>query len=207
MLKYSLRPVAAALAQRLGSRSRSPTTASVRRCGSAVARCHDGDVLLLENVRFHAGEERNDPAFAAELAELGDLYVNDAFGTAHRAHASTEGVAHLLPNAAGLLMEAELAALARLTDDPVKPFVCVIGGAKVKDKIGVFTHLMNKRRRVLYRRRHGEHVSRRARHQRREVAARRRSRAGAAILDAAAHSGVALHLPTDAVVATCVRCR
>ena len=108
---------------------------------SAVAALHDGDVLLLENVRFHAGEERNDPAFARQLAKLGDLYVNDAFATAHRAHASTEGIAHLLPNAAGLLMQAELSALSRLTDRPAKPFVCVIGGAKIKDKIGMLERL------------------------------------------------------------------
>jgi len=91
-------------------------------------------VLLLENVRFHPGEETNDPAFAAQLASLADLYVNDAFGTAHRAHASTVGVAHLLPNAAGYLMEDELASLASLTDNPAKPFVCAIGGAKVKTR-------------------------------------------------------------------------
>jgi phosphoglycerate kinase len=109
---------------------------------NAVAALRDGDVLLLENVRFHPEEERNDPAFAARLAKLGDIYVNDAFGTAHRAHASTEGIAHLLPSAAGRCMQAELSALTRLTGNPVEPFVCVIGGAKVKDKIGVFTHLM-----------------------------------------------------------------
>jgi phosphoglycerate kinase len=101
-------------------------------------------VLLLENVRFHPGEERNDPAFARQLATLADLYVNDAFGTAHRAHASTEGVAHLLPSAAGLLMQAELDALGRLMEAPAKPYVCAIGGAKVKDKIGVLAHLIER---------------------------------------------------------------
>lgn len=138
----SLQPLAAALSDRLGT----PVAFARDSVGDAVrgqvAKMHDGDVLLLENVRFHPEEERNDPAFARRLAELGDLYVNDAFGTAHRAHASTEGIAHLLPSAAGLLMQAELKALARLTENPPKPFVCVIGGAKVKDKIGVFTHLM-----------------------------------------------------------------
>jgi len=114
------------------------------RAEAAVASLRDGDVLLLENVRFHPGEETNDPAFAAQLASLADLYVNDAFGTAHRAHASTVGVAHLLPNAAGYLMEDELASLASLTDNPAKPFVCAIGGAKVKDKVGVFTHLLDR---------------------------------------------------------------
>ena len=142
--KYSLRPVAAALAQRLGVPVAFAPDCVGPAAREAVAKMADGDVLLLENVRFHPGEEQNDPAFARELASLGDLYVNDAFGTAHRAHASTEALAHLLPNAAGLLMQAELAALARLTDNPAHPYVCVIGGAKVKDKVGVFSNLMNK---------------------------------------------------------------
>jgi phosphoglycerate kinase len=103
-----------------------------------------GDLRLLENLRFDPREEENDPAMAAELASLADLYVNDAFGAAHRAHASTEGVAHLLPSAAGLLLAAELDAFHRLLDAPEHPFVVVIGGVKVADKIGVidrFTHL------------------------------------------------------------------
>jgi phosphoglycerate kinase len=103
-----------------------------------------GDLRMLENLRFDPREERNDPSLAAELAAEADLYVNDAFGAAHRAHASTEGVAHLLPAAAGLLLEAELEAFARLLDRPQHPFVVVIGGVKVADKIGVidrFTQL------------------------------------------------------------------
>jgi phosphoglycerate kinase len=103
-----------------------------------------GDLRMLENLRFDPREERNDPSLAAELAAEADLYVNDAFGAAHRAHASTEGVAHLLPAAAGLLLEAELEAFARLLDRPQHPFVVVIGGVKVSDKIGVidrFTQL------------------------------------------------------------------
>lgn len=96
-----------------------------------------GELRLLENLRFDVREELNDPGFAAELAAQADLYVNDAFGAAHRAHASTEGVAHLLPAAAGLLLEAELNAFARLLDQPQHPFVVVIGGVKVADKIGV----------------------------------------------------------------------
>jgi phosphoglycerate kinase len=139
----SLRPIAAALSERLGAPVAFAEDCVGDVASSAVAKLRDGDVLLLENVRFHAGEERNDPAFARQLAELGDLYVNDAFGTAHRAHASTEGVAHVLPSAAGLLMEAELDALARVTENPAKPFICAIGGAKIKDKIGVFNHLVN----------------------------------------------------------------
>jgi phosphoglycerate kinase len=96
-----------------------------------------GPVRLLENIRFDPREERNDPALAAELAALADLFVNDAFGAAHRAHASTEAVAHLLPSAAGMLLAAELEAFARLLDDPERPLVVILGGAKVADKIGV----------------------------------------------------------------------
>jgi phosphoglycerate kinase len=140
--KYSLRPVAQALSDRLGIRVAFAPDCVGPEVEKAVSELKDGDVLLLENVRFHPEEERNDPGFAAQLAKLGDVYVNDAFGTAHRAHASTEGVAHLLPHAAGDLMLAELAALHRLTENPVKPFVCVIGGAKIKDKIDFFRKLM-----------------------------------------------------------------
>jgi phosphoglycerate kinase len=142
--KYSLRPVATRLAELLGAEVR-----FVDDCvgDAAVAASHalaDGEFALFENVRFHPEEEANDPAFARELAKSGDLYANDAFGTAHRAHASTAGVAADLPAYAGFLMEAELAALARLTDHPVHPFVCAIGGAKVADKVGVFEHLLAK---------------------------------------------------------------
>jgi phosphoglycerate kinase len=101
----------------------------------------DGEVLMVENVRFHPGETENDPAFAAELAALGELYVNDAFGAAHRAHASTEGVAHLLPAAAGLLLRRELEVLGGLLTNPEHPFVVVMGGVKVADKIGVIERL------------------------------------------------------------------
>jgi phosphoglycerate kinase len=141
---FSLAPVAAALSERLGVAVGFASDCVGAPATAAIDAMHDGDIVLLENVRFHAEEERNDPAFARQLASLGDLYVNDAFGTAHRAHASTEGIAHLLPNAAGLLMEAELQALAGLVRDPKQPFVCVIGGAKVKDKVGVFTNLMER---------------------------------------------------------------
>ena len=142
--KFSLEPIAHALEKRLGLPVRFVSDCigpEVVRAASALA---DGDILLLENVRFHPQEEQNDPAFAKQLAALGDLYVNDAFGTAHRAHASTEGVAHLLPNAAGFLMESELRALGDLIADPEPPFVCVIGGAKVKDKVGVFKNLIER---------------------------------------------------------------
>ena len=139
--RLSLRPVAQALADRLGIRVGFADDSIGEATERAVGEMHDGDVLLLENLRFHQEEERNDPAFARRLAKLGDLYVNDAFATAHRAHASTEGLAHLLPNAAGFLMEAELSALARLVENPRKPFVCAIGGAKIKDKIALLERL------------------------------------------------------------------
>jgi phosphoglycerate kinase len=107
----------------------------------AAAELGDGDVLLLENVRFHPGETANEPAFAAALARLANVYVNDAFGAAHRAHASTEGVAHLLPAAAGLLLRRELEALGGLLDAPERPFVVIAGGVKVADKIGALESL------------------------------------------------------------------
>ncbi len=140
----SLRPVAAELAKRLGSNVGFATDCIGPEARAAADAMRDGDVVVFENVRFHADEEANDPAFARELAALGDVYVNDAFGTAHRAHASTEGIAQLLPAVAGFLMEAELDALAALTNDPKKPFVCAIGGAKVKDKVGVFVNLLDR---------------------------------------------------------------
>jgi phosphoglycerate kinase len=111
---------------------------------SAVAALQPGEILVLENTRFDPRESRNDPAMAAELARLGDVYVNDAFGSAHRAHASTEGVAHHLPAVAGFLMEKELAFLGRALETPERPFVAILGGAKISDKIGVISNLLTK---------------------------------------------------------------
>ena len=111
---------------------------------SAVNAMRDGDIVMLENVRFHAGETKNDPAFAQQLAALGDLYVNDAFGTAHRAHASTTGVAQHLPAVAGLLMEREIKTLGRIMVDPPHPFVAIIGGSKISTKIGVVRSLLQR---------------------------------------------------------------
>lgn len=108
----------------------------------AVARQKPGEVILLENIRFYPGEEANDPEFARQLAKPFELYVQDAFGTAHRAHASTEGVAHILPAYAGLLMEKEIDFLSKATTDPARPYVAILGGAKVKDKIGVIDNLL-----------------------------------------------------------------
>jgi len=111
---------------------------------TAVDRLRPGDVLLLENLRFHPGEEANDPGFVSRLASLGEVYVNDAFGTAHRAHASTEGVAHHLPAVAGFLMEKELNFLSKALERPEHPFVAILGGAKISDKIAVVDNLLGK---------------------------------------------------------------
>jgi len=115
-----------------------------------AGRLGDGEILLLENLRFHPEEEANDPAFARQLAKLGEMYVNDAFGTAHRAHASTEGVAHLLrPAVAGILMQKELEYLGRALDEPNRPFAAVLGGAKISGKVDVITALLGKVDRLL----------------------------------------------------------
>lgn len=107
-----------------------------------VEKLQNGDVLVLENVRFYAGEEKNDPELAKQFAELADLFVNDAFGAAHRAHASTEGIAHHLPAVSGLLMEKELSVLGKALSNPDRPFTAIIGGSKVKDKIDVIDNLL-----------------------------------------------------------------
>jgi phosphoglycerate kinase len=199
--KYSLRPVAARLSERLGM-----PVAFVDDCvgPAAVAASRavpDGGFVLFENVRFHAGEEANDPAFARELAQSGDLYVNDAFGTAHRAHASTVGVASDLPAYAGLLMEAELAALTKLTVNPVKPFVCAIGGAKVADKVGVFENLLARVSSFVI---GGGMANTFLAAQGIDVGKSLRDPdlgPAKAIIEHAKSKGVTLHLPTDAVVA------
>ncbi|AJF06711.1 phosphoglycerate kinase [Geoalkalibacter subterraneus] len=143
--KYSLAPVAPHLSRLLDR----PVTMAEDCIGDTVKNQIDsmaeGDILLLENVRFYPGEEKNDPEFCRQLAEGMDLYVNDAFGTAHRAHASTEGVAHLLkPAVAGFLMSKELKYLAGALADPKRPFVAILGGAKVSDKIPVIENLIDK---------------------------------------------------------------
>ncbi len=147
--KYSLKPAA----QRLSELLRKPVTMASDCIGpaaeSVVAEMRPGDVVLLENVRFHPEEEKNDPTFAQKLSVLADLYVNDAFGSAHRAHASTEGVAHLLPAVAGFLMEKEIEYLGQAVDNPKHPFVAILGGAKISDKIGVIENLLKKADRIL----------------------------------------------------------
>jgi len=148
--RYSLRPVVARLSALLGKRVGMAEDCIGPTVEEAVGRLHEGDVLLLENLRFHAGEEKNDPAFAEQLARLADVYVNDAFGTAHRAHASTEGMTRFLPTSvAGLLMQAELSYLGPLLATPKRPAVAILGGAKVSDKIGLILNLLPKLDRVL----------------------------------------------------------
>lgn len=138
----------APVARRLGKLIDAPVASATDLVGddakTKVAAMHDGDILLLENSRFEPGEEKNDPALAQQLASLADLYVNDAFGAAHRAHATTEGVAHLLPSYLGLLMQREVDTLGQLLDSPARPFVAIIGGAKVSDKIAILEHLVDK---------------------------------------------------------------
>ena len=141
--EFSLAPVAAHLASMLGQPVAHAADCIGEPAERAVAQLPPGGILLLENLRFHAGEEANDPGFSDALARLGDLYVNDAFGSAHRAHASTAGVpARLKPAAAGLLMQAELAHLGRLLDNPAHPFLAILGGAKVSDKIELIENLL-----------------------------------------------------------------
>ncbi|MBI3998363.1 MAG: phosphoglycerate kinase, partial [Armatimonadetes bacterium] len=169
---------------------------------AAVARMQPGDIVLLDNLRFHPGEEANDPAFAAQLARLADLFVNDAFGAAHRAHASTAGVAAYLPAVAGFLMEKELRHLGEALNAPVRPLVAILGGKKVSDKIGVIQHLLTKADALLigggmaytFLRARGFEIGT-------SVCETDRLTLAADLLDDAARRGVAMHLPVDVVVA------
>ncbi len=140
--RLSMAPVARRLPELTGARVELAAGVCGEQARSASERLADGDILLLENVRFDPGEEANDPAFARCLAELADLYVNDAFGTAHRAQASTEGVAHVLPSAAGRLLETEVRTLEKILEQPDRPLVAIVGGAKVADKIGVIDRFL-----------------------------------------------------------------
>ena len=142
--KFSMKPAAERLAELIGK----PVTLAADVIGedakAKAAALQDGEILMLENVRFHKEETKNDPKFAAELASMADLYVNDAFGTAHRAHASTAGLANYLPSASGYLIQKELDFIGGALSNPQRPFVAILGGAKVSDKIGVITNLMDK---------------------------------------------------------------
>lgn len=139
-----LTPVAKRLSELLGKPVAKVDEAYGDMVKAEIEKLNEGDVLLLENVRFYPGEEKNDPELAKAFAELADIYVNDAFGAAHRAHASTEGVAKYLPAVSGFLMEKELEVLGGALSDPKRPFTAIIGGAKVKDKIGVIDNLLDK---------------------------------------------------------------
>jgi phosphoglycerate kinase len=139
----SMAPVAARLAELTGSEVKLAPAVVGDRVRAMSEDLQDGRILLLENVRFEPAETENDPRLAAALAELADLYVDDAFGAAHRAHASTEGVAHLLPSAAGRLLEKEVTTIAGILEDPPRPLVAVVGGAKVADKIGVLERFLD----------------------------------------------------------------
>ena len=140
----SLKPVAEALALVLGRPVTFVADQDAAGAGAAVGALQPGSIAVLENLRFHPGEEGNSADFIAALASLGDLYVNDAFSAAHRAHASTEGIAHVLPSYAGRSMQAELAALGKALDNPEHPVAAVVGGAKVSSKLDVLTHLVTK---------------------------------------------------------------
>ena len=169
----------------------------------AIATMQAGDIAILENTRFHPGEEKNDPALAAAMAELGDFYVNDAFSAAHRAHASTEGLAHLLPAYAGRAMEAELKALEKALGNPERPVAAVVGGAKVSTKLDVLTHLVAKVDHLIigggmantFLAARGVAVGKSlCEHDLKDVAL--------SILDAADRAQCIVHLPYDVVVAT-----
>jgi phosphoglycerate kinase len=142
--KYSLAPVAKRLTELLKADVPLAPDCIGPDVAALVQNLSDGQAMLLENVRFHDEETENDPEFSANLAALAEIYVNDAFGSAHRAHSSTEGIAHILPGVAGFLMEKEIEFLGNALDDPKRPFVAILGGAKVKDKIAVVENLLNK---------------------------------------------------------------
>jgi len=143
-IEFTLKPVGEYLAKLLGKPVKFATDCIGPIADAAAKALKPGEVLLLENTRFHPEEEKNDSGMAKQLASLADIYVNDAFGTAHRAHASTEGVTHFLPGVAGFLMEKEIKYLSEAIDDPKRPFVAILGGAKISDKIGVIKHLLTK---------------------------------------------------------------
>jgi phosphoglycerate kinase len=198
----SLAPVAAPLAKAVGRPVAFASDCVGKVAEDAVAKLKDGDVLLLENTRFHAEEEKNDPDFAKALAKLADLYVNDAFSSAHRAHASTEAVAHLLPSAAGRSMEAELTHLQKALTDPERPLMAVIGGAKVSTKIALLENLVKRVETLViggamantFLAAEGKNVGKSLYEPDQLETARR-------VIAQSVESGVALLLPTDAVVA------
>ncbi|MGW8225815.1 MAG: phosphoglycerate kinase [Anaerolineales bacterium] len=147
--QFSLKPVADHLSDLLNKKVVFVQDCIGPEAEAAASQLKPGGIILLENTRFHDGEKKNDPQMAKQLADLADVYVNDAFGSAHRAHASTEGVAHYLPAVAGLLMEKEIRYLGQAIADPARPFLAILGGAKISDKIGVIENLLGSADQVL----------------------------------------------------------
>ncbi len=143
-MKYSLAPVAARLSELLGQEVVMASDVIGEDAKAKAAALKPGQVMMIENVRFHKEEEKNDPAFSKELASMAEIFVNDAFGTAHRAHASTAGVADYLPAVCGYLIQKEISVMGKALSDPKRPFVAILGGAKVSDKIGVINNLIEK---------------------------------------------------------------
>jgi len=200
--EQSLKPIAEATAATLGRKVGFASDCIGQAAAEAVAAMKDGDILLLENTRFHAGEEKNDAEFAKALAANGDLYVNDAFSAAHRAHASTEGLARLLPAYAGRTMQAELEALEKGLGQPVRPVVAIVGGAKVSTKIDLLSNLVKKVDALVigggmantFLAAQGIDVGK-------SLCEHDLADTARSILDAAKAAGCAIVLPTDAVVA------
>lgn len=201
-MKYSLAPVAKRLSELLGFEVKLAKDVIGPSAKELAASCESGKAVLIENVRFHKEEEKNDPAFAKELASLAEVYVNDAFGTSHRAHASTAGVADYLPAVCGYLIQKEIDVMGKALADPKRPFVAILGGAKVSDKIGVIESLLDKADSILI---GGGMAYTFFKAQGREIGSSicETEKLGVArsLLEKAREKGVALLLPVDNVVA------
>ncbi|MFB7637557.1 phosphoglycerate kinase [Peribacillus butanolivorans] len=197
-----LAPVAERLSELSGKNVQKAEEAYGESVQSIIDNMGNGEILLLENVRFYPGEEKNDPELAKSFAALADVYVNDAFGAAHRAHASTEGIAHHLPAVAGLLMEKELAVLGKALSNPERPFTAIIGGAKVKDKIGVIENLLENVDHLIiggglgytFIKAQGHEIGN-------SLLEEDKIELAKSFIESAKEKGVQLHLPIDAVVA------
>lgn len=202
-MKYSLKPIAKRLSELLGKKVHMTDDVIGDSAKCLVASLREGDVMLLENVRFHKEEEANDMAFSKALAELADVYVNDAFGTAHRAHASTEGVAKYLPAVCGYLIQKEINVMGKALNNPVRPFVAILGGKKVSDKINVITNLIDKVDELLigggmaytFFKAKGYEIGK-------SICEDDKVELAKELMEKAAHKGVKLLLPIDNVVAT-----
>ena len=202
-MKYSLKPIAKRLSELLGKKVHMADDVIGDSAKCLVASLREGDVMLLENVRFHKEEEANDMAFSKALAELADVYVNDAFGTAHRAHASTERVAKYLPAVCGYLIQKEINVMGKALNNPVRPFVAILGGKKVSDKINVITNLIDKVDELLigggmaytFFKAKGYEIGK-------SICEDDKVELAKELMEKAAHKGVKLLLPIDNVVAT-----